>query len=67
MDIRYIYMRRNDAEIGESPWLKSSEPDNVRLRALSHASEVVRCPVLVVERDASTGFMVPLGLAAAFG
>lgn len=65
MDIRYIYMHHNDAELSDSQWMRTFEADNVQSRALHHASNVTRCSVLVVERDPSTGFMAPLGFAAA--
>jgi hypothetical protein len=67
MDIRYVYMRRNDAGLSESPWLNGYGPDDLQSRALFHASAVARGPILVVARDASTGFMVPLALAGALG
>ena len=65
MDIRYIYMHRDDAKAHQTEWMDASESDGVESGALLHASKVVRCPVLVVERDPSTGFMMPLGVAAA--
>lgn len=65
MDIRYIYMHRNDADFSHSQWMNSPEPDSVESKALHHASNDMRCSVLVVERDPSTGYMVPIGLAAA--
>lgn len=65
MDIRYIYMHRDNAKFHPTEWMDAAESDSVASRALLHASKVVRCPVLVVERDPSTGFMVPLGVAAA--
>lgn len=64
MDIRYIYMRRRDVEFSDSRWMNRFECDSVHLQALSHAANVMRCSVLVVERDPSTGYMTPLGFAA---
>jgi len=63
MDIRYVYMHRDNARFYPTEWMVTCPSDNVESRALVHASKVVRCPVLVVERDPSTGFMVPLGIA----
>ena len=60
MDIRYIYMHRDDAD-SHSQWM--DESDNVKSQALHHAYNVM-CSILVVERDPSTGFMAPLGFAA---
>lgn len=65
MDIRYIYMHRDHAKTHHTEWIDTSESDGIESRALLHATKVVRCPVLVVERDPLTGFMVPLGVAAA--
>lgn len=65
MDIRYIYMHHDDAELSDSQWMRTFEADSVQSRALHQASSVMRCSVLVVERDPSTGFMAPLGVAAA--
>jgi hypothetical protein len=67
MDIRYVYIRPNGAGPGESPWLNGYGPDNLESRSLFHASQVARGPILVVARDASTGYMVPLAMAAASG
>lgn len=64
MDIRYIYMRRHDAELSDSRWMSRLEHSSVRSQALSHAANVMRRSVLVVERDPSTGYMAPLGFAA---
>lgn len=64
MDIRYIYMYRDDEEFSHSQWMNTFEPDSVQSQAMHHASNIMRCSVLVVERDPSTGFMSPLGFAA---
>ena len=64
MDIRYIYMRRRDAEFSDSQWMNRFEHESVRSQALSHAANVMRCSLLVVERDPSTGYMAPVGFAA---
>lgn len=65
MDVRYIYMHDDNAKVHSTEWMDAPESNSVESRALLHASKVVRCPVLVVERDPQTGFMVPLGVAAA--
>ena len=65
MDIRYIYMHRETAVFGHSQWMRASEPDNVKARALSHVSNIAKRSVLVVERDPDSGFMVPLGFDGA--
>jgi len=65
MDIRYIYMRRSGAELCDSQWMRGFEYDEILSRAIFHACNVMRCSVLVVERDASTGHMAPLGFVAA--
>ena len=67
MDIRYIYMRPNNAGLAESPWLNGYGWDDLQSRSLFHASQVARGPILVVARDTSTGYMLPLAMAAAFG
>jgi hypothetical protein len=67
MDIRYVYMRRTSAGLAESPWLNGYGLDDLQSRALFHASVVARGPILVVARDVSTGYMVPLAMAAASG
>ena len=64
MDIRYIYMRRHEADLSDSRWIHSREREAVRSQALSHAANVMRCSLLVMERDPSTGYMAPVGFAA---
>ncbi len=64
MDIRYIRMYRDDENVGHSQWIRTLENDSVQSSALHYASNVIRCSVIVVERDPSTGFMAPLGVAA---
>ena len=64
MDIRYIYIRSDDATIRDSRWMNGCEPDEVESQAVSHASHLMQCSVLVVERDPHSGYMVPLGFAA---
>jgi len=64
MDIRFIYMPHQAAQLSDSQWMLFSFADAVESRALSHAANDMRCSVLVVERDPSTGHMAPLGLAA---
>ena len=64
MDIRFIYMPSQGAQLSDSQWMFGFDDDFVESRALSHAAHDMRCSLLVVERDPSTGHMAPLGFAA---
>jgi hypothetical protein len=61
MTIRYIYMGCNDGELEDSEWMKKFEDVSIQQNSVFQAAHIMKCSLLVVQRDPATGFMSPIG------